>query len=607
MRLKIAGWEHIAGLFKWQKRLIFKFFFSAVLRAICTMLLLLLIQQFLSGSMEPGAKRGVIMRPVYELLSPLGQSGMLIAMGVLLLATQVFGSLANYWNVLIQNRISKVVELGMMEKLIRHLLTLSVPFFDKQSHGDIVTAVRNDVTQLRVMIKSMATICLEALMAGALLLTAIKLNAVLAAYSLVVLPLASFPIFLIARATLKSSFKIRLTGYVLSDIILQILRGIRVIKAFRAEETQARSSLEKGRVFFDNQLEQTKVKSLAGVVMDTLSGLLIVTIIVFGGHRVAKGEQDWSSLLTFVMAIRAMYGPINNMNNNYLEMQTAGASVQRINEFLKHKPDIEDKKDAKRMPEPPTSISFEHVRFSYGDKTVMDDVSFKVNAGETIGIVGPSGGGKSTMLSLLVRFYDPTSGVVRFGADDLRDVKVADVYSKIAIVTQEPFLFATSARENIRCGRPEATDEEVEEAAKAAYIHNEILSLPQGYDTPIGMGGRELSGGQRQRVSVARALLKNAPILLLDEATSALDSVAEAEVQKAIDKLMVGRTSFVVAHRLSTLRNADRLLVMDTGSLVGFAPHEELLKTCATYKKMWDAQRFHQTNVAAMDAAAAAS
>lgn len=598
--MRVAGWEHIVPLFRWQKRLLARFFVTAVGRSVASLSVLLLIQRFLAGAIDPSySNRG---RLVAFVSHHFGEGAVLWSVGALLLGVQILASVLNYVNIVTQQRISKIVELGMMEKLIRHLLTLSVPFFDKQSHGDIIQAVRTDVTQLRVMIRAMSNIVLEGLLAVGLLAAAVKLSPWLSLLGLVVVPVASLPIYVIAKKTLAASFKIRKTGYLLADIVLQILRGIRVIKIFQAEDTQARASVEKGQIFYDNLIDQTRVQKLAAVVMESISGLLIVVVILEGGRRVMRGELTWASLLTFVMAIRAVYGPINNVNNSYLEMQTTGASVQRIAEFLRATPDIKDHPRAMRLEIPPERIVFDHVGFSYGDKLVLDDVCFAAHAGETIGIVGPSGGGKSTALSLLVRFYDPTSGAVRLDGRDLRDFALATVYDKVALVTQEPFLFATTARENIRSGRPAATDAEVEAAARAAYIHEEILALPQGYDTPIGMGGRELSGGQRQRVSVARALLKNAPILLLDEATSALDSVAEAEVQRAIDALMVGRTSFVIAHRLSTLRNADRLVVLDAGKCVGFGSHEELLIDCPTYQRLWEAQRLSAASAESLEA-----
>jgi ABC-type multidrug transport system fused ATPase/permease subunit len=307
---------------------------------------------------------------------------------------------------------------------------------------------------------------------------------------------------------------------------------------------------------------------------------------------VGRGEAPAWTFLDVARLFRGWWGLIAAFvwSNYYVDLQVTRPSVARIAAFLATQPEIVDRPAAAPLACPPREIAFDRVSFSYGDEAVLRDVSFRVRAGETIGVVSPSGGGKSTLLGLLVRFYDARAGSVRFDDRDLRDVRLADLYSMVTLVPQEPFIFATTVRENIRCGRPSATDAEVEEAARAAYLHDEIAALPEGYGTRIGMGGRDLSGGQKQRLCIARALLKNAPILLLDEATSALDSVAEAEVQRAVERLMVGRTSFVVAHRLSTLRNADRILVLDKGSLAGFGPHEALLGDCPLYRTLWETQ-----------------
>ena len=444
----------------------------------------------------------------------------------------------------------------------------------------------------------------EGLLALGYLVSAVMISSKVALVSLVVIPIAAMPIYLISARTLRASFKLRLSGFQLSDIVIEILRGIRVIKIFRAEDTQTRLSVEKGEAYYDDVIEQVKIQKLMAVVNESLSGLLIVAVILYGGSQVMAGHMTWAALLTFMFAIRSVYGPINNMNIKYVEAQSTVASVKRIDEFLKTKPSIAQRPDALPLERAPGMISFDNVSFSYGDRQVLHDLSFSVKAGETIGIVGPSGGGKSTLMSLLVRFYDPTGGTVRLDGHDLRDLRLGDIYDQVSLVTQEPFLFTASVRENIRCGRPDATDAEIEAAARAAFIHDDIMALPSGYESEIGIGGREMSGGQRQRLTVARALLKNAPILLLDEATSALDSVAEKEVQRAIDQLMIGRTTFVIAHRLSTLRKANKLLVLEAGRRVGFDTHEALLGNCQVYKKLWEAQFLGGDGAASNGAAA---
>jgi subfamily B ATP-binding cassette protein MsbA len=293
------------------------------------------------------------------------------------------------------------------------------------------------------------------------------------------------------------------------------------------------------------------------------------------------------------MAIRVMHTPLHLMYKQYVEIQTWHASMWRVMAFLNKKPAIMERPDALPLTAVPQTIRCEKVGFAYDEVQVLNDISFTVRASETIGIAGPSGAGKSTLLNLLIRLYDPTSGQVLFDQHDLRELRLGDILDKVAIVAQEPFLFSATIRENIRCGRPSAADDDVETAARAACIHDDIMAMPDQYETLVGIGGREVSRGQAQRINVARAFLKNAPILLLDEATSSLDSVAEANVQQALDRLMKARTSFVVAHRLSTLRNADRVLVLERGRIVGFGPHRELLRECELYRRLWKSQQLH--------------
>ena len=586
--LKVDGWDQVVPLLKGRRLMIAGFFLTSILRSLASIAVLLMMQWFLSGSLD--ARSLHRSRLASAIALHFGEPAVLWLTGAALLGLQITASLLNYLNLIIQQHLSKVVELGMMEKLIRHLLTLSVSFFDRQSQSDIVQTIRIDVTMVRVMVNTMSSILMECLLAVGYLIAAVMISSKVALVALVVIPVASLPVYLISLRTLKHSHRLRQTGYQLSDIVLQILRGIRVIKIFQAEDAQARLSVAKGEAFYNNIIQQVRIQRMTGVLNESLTGLLIASVILYGGSQVMGGHMTWAALLTFMFAIRSVFGPINNINAKYVELQTTVASIKRIDEFLKTRPNIAQRPDAARLPQAPGVIEFDDVTFSYGDADVLRGLSFSVKAGETIGIVGPSGSGKSTLMGLLVRFYDPTKGAVRFDGRDLRELKLSDIYDKVSLVTQEPFLFATSAADNIRCGRPGATTADVQDAARAAYIHEDILSLHAGYDSDIGMGGRELSGGQRQRITVARALLKNAPILLLDEATSALDSVAEKEVQRAIDKLMLGRTSFVIAHRLSTLRKADRLLVLDGGRRVGFDTHEALLASCEVYQKLWAAQ-----------------
>ncbi len=582
--MDFPGKHYLVSLFRRRKGLLLRFLATTVATSLLSMTAILLIREFLNGVLGNGGGLAA------WVASTFGPAAALWVVAALLIATYVASSLVTFDNQVTQQRIVKVLELGMMEKLIRHILGLSVPFFDRQSHGDIIQAIRIDVSQLRTVVLSMARLFLNLCIVTALFGAALLLSVRLTLWSLVVLPLAVIPIVLTARRILARSFAVRRTGYVLYDVILQLLQGIRVIKVFQGEEAEANAAIERGRAYFDQLIEMVRVRSLASVYLSSLSGLGIVVVIVIGGFDVMNGRLEWPSLLAFLMALRSIHGPVNQVNSAYVSVKNHAAAVQRIGEILDARPEVVDVPDARPLVGGPTSIRFDEVSFRYDEETVLDQVSFEVTAGETIGIVGPSGAGKTTLLNLIARFYDPSSGRVLFDGRDLRDVRLSDLYSRIAVVTQDPFLFSSSVADNIAFGRESASRADIEAAALAAGIHDEIRALPEGYDTKIGIGGHGLSGGQAQRVSIARALLKDAPILLLDEATSSLDSISEVRVQKAIDRLMEGRTTFIVAHRLSTLRNAGRLLVFDSGKLAGVGSHEELLNDCPLYGRLWSAQ-----------------
>jgi ABC-type multidrug transport system fused ATPase/permease subunit len=339
-------------------------------------------------------------------------------------------------------------------------------------------------------------------------------------------------------------------------------------------------------------LRHTKTEGLARLLIESISGFGLILVLVIGGGDVAAGRMSWQSLLGLLLAVMAVYSPVVGLLQFYGGVRAMIPNLDRLEQILQLVPEIQDRAGARRLLDGPATIELRNLSFGYSGPSALSDVSAVIRRGETIGIVGPSGAGKSTLLSLLLRMYDPTEGAILFDGVDLRDLRHADLMALSSLVLQEPFLFIDTIANNIRIGRPEATMDEVVSAAEATYVHDEIIQMELGYETVVGTGAaaRGLSGGQKQRICVAAALLKNAPILFLDEATNSLDSVSEQKVQAGIERLMQGRTTFLIAHRFSTLRNADRIIVLDQGRMVGFDSHTRLLATCDTYRHLWVSQ-----------------
>lgn len=586
--MKIVG-RHILTLFRPKKRWLVRFVATSIGRTALTMASVLLIREFLAGILGEGDGLAA------SFADSFGAATAVWVVAALLVSSHIGASLMKYDNQVLQQRMVKVLELGLMQRLVHHLLALSVSYYDRHSEGDLIQLLRQDVARLRGAVLALGNVFLEATLAVGLFVAAVLLSPRLTFWALVVVPAAVFPIRRLARRTLLHSFGVRRKVHALFDLLLQILGGIRVIKAYRGEATETRNITDRASTYFDELIDMAKARALSQVVLESLASLGVVAVIIVGGFQVMDGTLTWPSLLAFLMAVRALQGSLNNVNTNYIEIQRHRAAVQRIVDLFNERSEVRDASDPAPLPKGPATIAVEGAGFTYdGGAPVLDGISFVACAGDTIGIAGPSGAGKSTLLNLLARFYDPTSGTVRFDGRDLREYRSADVYDRLALVTQDPFLFATTVRENIRFGRPDASDSEVEDAARAADIHDDILAMPQGYDMVVGAGGRSLSRGEGQRINVARAVLKNPPILLLDETTSSLDSISAAKVQKAIDRISRGRTTFMVAHRLASIRHATRIVVLEQGRAVGIGSHDELLETCPLYRGMWEAQRTHE-------------
>lgn len=574
---------HFAGMHRW---LIAGFAAMSLLRIGTTVAAVVLIRDFLASVLS--TPTGI----AATLTNALGQSAALLALAALLLAVFLASALAAYGAQVAMQHLSRLIELDLMETVITHLLRLPVAFFDQRHRGDLIESVRQDVSKTRAVASTFIESAIFGAQAVAYTAAALWLSPRLLLFSLPVLALGAAPTQWLIRQVRQRSRQTRRHGYRLTDLLLQLVQGIRIVKIYAGEELETRNSVGTARRYFEQLISTTRLKALGDVGLETAGSLSVVTVVVAGGFEIIAGRLSLPSLVAVLVAIRAIHGPLNNAFGKLLDSQANWSSLERIRDLLATKPDVRDRAGAEALDEPIASLRFEQVSFGYDPATpVLTDVTFDVRAGQHVGIVGPSGAGKTTLVSLLARFYDPTAGRILLNGRDLRDYRLRDLHRHIALVTQDLFVFGTSVRENIRYGSLSASDAEVERAAAAAEIHDDIVKLPDGYDTVLGVGGRLLSAGQVQRINVARALLKDAAIVILDEATSNLDSISEVKIQAALERLMRGKTTFTIAHRLSTLRAADLILVVDHGTVVASGSHEALLRTNPLYRELWDTQR----------------
>jgi len=530
-----------------------------------------------------------MMKPILdEVINGQNQSMIVPVATAFLLAFCIRGA-ASYVSVIYMNKVSQFMIGDIQKHLFSHFMGLDLAFFHKNPSGQLMSIIVNDVNVLRGTISDML------MGIGRSFLTLILLigvmfyqDAVLTGAAMVVFPFAAIFVAYLGKRIRQISKHLQGDVASLSDKLAKVFQGIRVVKAYGMEDHEKDRASTSIMAVRKMNLKAVRVGQLSTPVNEVLVGFILFGVIVYGGHQAAQGEMTAGQLGAFLTAFIMAYEPMKKLArlNNAIQMGLGAA--ERIFQVLDETPNIQSKENAPALESANKDIVFTDAQFQYesAEDKAIKSLSFTAPAGKVTALVGPSGGGKTTILNLIPRFYDITGGVIAIGYQDIRDISIESLRASIALVSQDITIFDTTVYENIAYGKVGATQEEVEAAAKAAAAHDFILAMDQGYETQVGEEGVKLSGGQRQRISIARAILRNAPILLLDEATSALDNESEKAVQGALKALEKGRTTIVIAHRLSTIQDADQILVVNHGEITDRGTHDELLKNSILYTNM---------------------
>jgi ATP-binding cassette, subfamily B, bacterial MsbA len=497
----------------------------------------------------------------------------------------------NYTQTVLMNFIGQRVVADLRATLYRKIQTQSLAFFTRNPTGTLMSRITNDVTYVQGAVSDAVTALLkDSFTLLGLVFVIFYRDWQLAIIAMLVFPLAVYPIAKFGQKMRQIATRTQVTLGSLTTLLQETISGTRIVKAFSMEEYEnKRFSGENERLFRLN-LKAVSINAVSSPLMEFLGGLGISAIIFYGGYQVIQGHSTPGTFFSFLTALIMLYEPVKRLTNVNNTIQQGIAGAERVFGIIDLVPEIGNRPEALPLPRIAEQIEIRDVTFRYEEEPVLRHINLTIRAGEVVAFVGMSGGGKTTLVNLIPRFYDVSEGAILIDGRDIRDVTVESLRGQIAIVTQQTILFNDTVRNNIAYGDIERTEEEITAAAKAANAHDFIRRLPKGYDTLIGEQGTKLSGGERQRISIARALLKDAPILILDEATSSLDSEAEIEVQEALENLMKGRTTLVIAHRLSTIRNADRIIVLVNGEIREEGTHEYLLACQGEYCRLYHMQ-----------------
>lgn len=488
--------------------------------------------------------------------------------------------------------VGQSVIIDIRAAVFKKLQRLSVSFYDKNKTGTIMSYVTNDVNALQsAMVENTIEMITEGFILIGSVVAMIYLDWRLTLFTVCTFPVVLWFMEFFGKKIRKTGGRIQECTADITSVLQESVASARVIKSFVREDYEVDRFDVENKANFRANMKNAQLMATLTPVVELVAAIGVTMIIWYGGNNVINGTITAGSLVAFLTYAVNISNPIKRLTRVIGNIQKALAAAQRVFMIIDMPEEIAESRDAKQLPEVSGKVEFQNVSFAYNDKgNVITDLSFSVKPGEAIAIVGPSGAGKSTIANLLPRFYDVNKGDIKIDGHSVREVTLDSLREQVGIVPQETMLFNGSVYNNILYGRLDATKEEIEAAAKAANAHDFIMQLTDGYETKLGDRGVNLSGGQRQRIAIARAILKNPRILILDEATSALDTESERVVQEALDRLMVGRTSFVIAHRLSTVKNADKILVLEKGNLVESGTHDELLALDGLYAHLYKIQ-----------------
>jgi subfamily B ATP-binding cassette protein MsbA len=532
-----------------------------------------------------------LIQPIFDEVLPSREN--LVPIAAAILGVYLVKGIAAYLSGYLMTDVGQRVVRDIRNVLFRHVLGQSVAFFSDQTTGRLMSRITNDVGQIqRVVSETIGDLTRESLSLLAFGALLFYYDARLAILCLTGTPLVVYPLVRLGQRVRRSATRSQEALEQMSHVSAEAITGHRIVKAFGAEELESQKFERASQHLYRTNMRVTGVLSVLPPLMEFIGGLAFVGALVYGSREIASGRLSPGEFTAFIAALFMMYAPARKLSRVNADFQQAMAAGERIFDVLDSHNEVEERAGAHSLPPFAHRIEFRDVRFAYqtARRATLDGVSFSVPTGHMLAIVGRSGAGKTTLVNLLPRFYDVTGGAILIDGHDVRDVTLGSLRSQIAIVTQETVLFDDSVAANIAYGRRDATPEQIEAAARAAHAHEFITLLDRGYETLIGERGQRLSGGQRQRLAIARAILRDSPILILDEATSSLDSESEMLVQDALFNLMKNRTSFVIAHRLSTVRRADTVVVIERGRVVESGTHDALMASGGTYARLYEMQ-----------------